>query len=429
MTRKRPIRGSVEPKPKPNRDGVLCWYGRFKDGGKKRRRCIGPVSQYTKNDAKDRLRDVIIPAYFAEKEGRALESTPKSPIRGVPTWEQACLNYLDLRESTWSKSSNRTFRSLFKQHIIPALGRWTDGGGKQHNLLVTDIRPSQVQALFNSVSAEGGGRRYKDERADATVKRPDMASHSLLKKVITHTRAVFDMLIDDDILTKNPARAKTLKRPRSKKPSKWFLSMKEIEALLRTAMCRSYRDYIIIRTDLTCGLRPSELFALRVEDLLEGRLTIDETTVLGEIKEEGKTAGATTIPIPMPALLQQQLKHYIRHEGIIDPRDFLFASEVGTVMSHDNYLDRVLKPLGKAAGIKRPVTFQVLRRTTGTHFQNYGEVKDTQALLRHSDPQTTLREYQQTITENLARATNKWDQALVEVTMNDGLPSLGGAVQ
>jgi integrase len=55
---------------------------------------------------------------------------------------------------------------------------------------------------------------------------------------------------------------------------------------------------------------------------------------------------------------------------------------------------------------------QVLRRTTGTHFQKHGKVKDTQSLLRHADAQTTLKHYQKTIEESLRRAVEDWDSEL-----------------
>ena len=77
-------------------------------------------------------------------------------------------------------------------------------------------------------------------------------------------------------------------------------------------------------------------------------------------------------------------------------------------MSHDNYLDRVLKPLGKLAGIP-DLNHQVLRRTTATHFQKHGEIKDAQALLRHADASTTLRHYQKGLEESLVRGVESWD--------------------
>ena len=101
----------------------------------------------------------------------------------------------------------------------------------------------------------------------------------------------------------------------------------------------------------------------------------------------------------------------------------LFPSTTGTAISHDNYLDRVLKPLGVKAGIDvfigedgKPdsrLNFQVLRRTTGTQLQRHGRVKDVQALLRHTDAATTLKYYQKTIEESLVKGVTSWDEELM----------------
>jgi integrase len=45
-----------------------------------------------------------------------------------------------------------------------------------------------------------------------------------------------------------------------------------------------------------------------------------------------------------------------------------------------------------------------LRRTCATHFGQKANPKDTEAQLRHSDPATTLKYYQQSIPESVKRA-------------------------
>src|SRR5208283_4895459 len=105
---------------------------------------------------------------------------------------------------------------------------------------------------------------------------------------------------------------------------------------------------------------------------------------------------------------EQELRAYIRREAIANPREFLFPSELGTAISHDNYLDRRLKPIAEAAGLSG-VNFQVLRRTVATHMQDHGNVKSAQALLRHASAQTTMEYYQKTLDENVIRASASWD--------------------
>ena len=131
-----------------------------------------------------------------------------------------------------------------------------------------------------------------------------------------------------------------------------------------------------------------------------------------------KTEGSTG-RVPLTPTLEAAIRSFIKDEKLTD---LLFPSTTGTPMSHDNYLDRVLKPLGVKAGIDvfvadngepdSKLNFQVLRRTTATHFQRHGKVKDVQALLRHDDAATTLKHYQKTIEESLVRGVVNWDAEL-----------------
>ena len=69
-------------------------------------------------------------------------------------------------------------------------------------------------------------------------------------------------------------------------------------------------------------------------------------------------------------------------------------------MDADNYRFRVLKPLAEGLGIEK-LNFQILRRTMATLAQRMGSVKDIQAHLRHSRPDTTAREYMQALPESV----------------------------
>src|SRR5262249_35818220 len=73
-----------------------------------------------------------------------------------------------------------------------------------------------------------------------------------------------------------------------------------------------------------------------------------------------------------------------------------------------NFLNRVLKPAAVRAGLMvrelqkdkltSAVNFQSLRRTSSTLFgARAKDPKSTQAHMRHTDPQITLRHYQQAI--------------------------------
>jgi integrase len=65
-----------------------------------------------------------------------------------------------------------------------------------------------------------------------------------------------------------------------------------------------------------------------------------------------------------------------------------------------------LKPSANALGIEVPVNFQVLRRTFATNAQGFGNPKDVQAHLRHSDIGTTLNVYTQEVAESVRKLVN-----------------------
>jgi integrase len=56
-----------------------------------------------------------------------------------------------------------------------------------------------------------------------------------------------------------------------------------------------------------------------------------------------------------------------------------------------NWLERNLQPVGKALGIRTPLTFQVLRRSFATH--NQKQLKTVQAHLGHESTGTTADLY------------------------------------
>jgi hypothetical protein len=64
---------------------------------------------------------------------------------------------------------------------------------------------------------------------------------------------------------------------------------------------------------------------------------------------------------------------------------------------------------GTAIGARLPkhlITFQVMRRSLGTHLSGHGTLKDTQGALRHASIKTTGNVYVQVVEENVMRAIN-----------------------
>jgi integrase len=185
--------------------------------------------------------------------------------------------------------------------------------------------------------------------------------------------------------------------------------MHELRALLAKA---SRREHLVLRILAVCGLRPAEILVLRVEDFEGAQLRIDEALKERQRGEdrigETKTAESDSY-VPVPPDLSREIEAWIA--GLPDrdnPRAFLFPNAVGSALGIGNYLKRHLKPLAEQAGVC-DVTLQALRRTSSTHMQNHGTVKDMQRHLRHTDPKTTLKHYAKVIPESLRSAVAALD--------------------
>jgi integrase len=371
--------GYVLPTGKSPRTWTGFWYEYVTSAGitkrKKHCRVLGKRADLTKGDAEAALRELIARRLRGESEDTNNAAPPVDPK--CQLFQAAAERYLDLKRGDWGKKMYGNLASIFRSHIYPMLGQ----------KMVGDIKASDIKAFFNSVAAAG--------------------SESLVKACVTYTRGVFEMLIDDDVLTRNPAR-QVPKPKKTRRVSKEFRTMEECARLLRAAESEP-RDHLILLVFLSCALRPSELFALRLEDIEPGRLRIDEAFVPVDGLKETKTLESDGY-VPMSANLEAELRNHVARSGITEPKEFLFPTEIGTATSHDNYLDRVLKPIGARAGIR--VNFQILRRTVATHLQDHGQPKSAQALLRHAEVQTTLKHYQQTLDANVIAAAESWSAAI-----------------
>lgn len=347
-----------------------AWVGHWYDYSSGRQRelthSIGAIKELSKKQARDKL-------------GAHIKAFRPS---AAMVFAAAADKYVDLRKGRWGKNQRQAISSIFKRQINPTLGART----------VAEITPAEIQTLLNRMAIGG--------------------SQSLLKKAVTHIRGVFDMLVEERILDRNPGKSKTVYTPVTRKPDKSYLELWECQALLEAALLHG-SDYLIMRLLLSAALRPSELFALRADDIGTRQLKIDEVAVPGEaMRGETKTVESAA-PVPISEETEMLLRVYVERERI-GPRELLFPSEIGTAMSHENWRARNLKRIVKAAGLECRVNYQIMRRTVATHAQKDGSPKDIQTLLRHADIATTLGIYQQAIPESVGKTVENWEKRLLQ---------------
>jgi integrase len=162
------------------------------------------------------------------------------------------------------------------------------------------------------------------------------------------------------------------------------------------------------------GLRASELIGLRWRNVHENSITVDERCCRGDWGCPKSEASNATVAVNRAVIerihalkavtVVQKAGHGTRRYPAVKsagPDDLVFQSPMkGAPMRDNNILVRHIKPAARKLGIGW-VNWQVLRRSFATWLKLAGaDVKDAQALMRHSRASTTLDVYQQFVPES-----------------------------
>ena len=155
-----------------------------------------------------------------------------------------------------------------------------------------------------------------------------------------------------------------------------LLTRAEVAAILDACDKPRYRTMLTVCYG--CGLRLSEVLALRVGD-------IDGERKLLRI-EQGK--GAKDRLVPLSPTLLEALCAYWR---LYRPREWLFSGRAGEALS-PTALQKAYTRAKRQAGITKPGGIHALRHAYATHQLAAGlNVERLQRLMGHSSIQTTLR--------------------------------------
>ncbi|WP_213806597.1 site-specific integrase [Granulicella sp. dw_53] len=332
---------------------------------------LGLKTQLNKLKARLVLREEITKRNGQIPEGRVLKD-------GSVTFEWFVRNrYFPLRKGDWRPETAVTKMDQIEIDLIGKFGEYP----------LDALDKFVLQTHLNALA-----ERYCQDR---------------VKQDRSYLKSIFDEAIEQEYLTKDPTRK--LKTPKNLRPKdKQVLSWEQLWSILEIA---SRRDRLLLALDMTEALRPSELFALRWRSFDDqNTLTLTETVYRRTLRPFGKTPGSLT-KVHLPDGLANELLLWkveckkasckasscqeAKHRKS-SPDAFIFPNADGGFMDADNYRFRVLKPLAEALGVPK-LNFQVMRRTMATQAQKMGSVKDIQAHLRHSRPDTTANEYMQSL--------------------------------
>lgn len=249
------------------------------------------------------------------------------------------------------------------------------------------VNPVQVQKWVNTLVAE--------EYAPGTIRK----AYQLLS-------AVFNSAVNSDLIPRSPCRG--IKLPKDVKEEMRFLSAEEVEQLA-DAIDPRYRALVL--TGAYAGLRPGELFGLKVNrlDMLRRQLKVVEalTEVSGKIRLGPPKSKASKRTVTMPEFLVEELAQHLAQ--YLDPDGWVFSAPHGGPVRRTNFRRRFWMPAVRTS-VGEPMRSHDLRHTHAALLIAQGvHVKVLQDRLGHASITTTLDTYGHLMTGLDEAAASKLD--------------------
>ncbi len=236
-------------------------------------------------------------------------------------------------------------------------------------------------------------------------------SHESIDKIRDVLSGILSAAVRYELLVRNPAEGLKLPRVRKGKRSKPYVTPVQFKALIEL-IAEPYATMVYVA--VYTGLRVSELIGLRWRNVGADSIAVEERYCRGDWGPPKSEASNATVPVNSCVInrihrlktleIEVRAGRAVRRYPAVkssSPDDLVFQSvKDGEPMRDNNILVRHLKPAGLKLGIGW-VNWLVLRRSFATWLKMAGaDVKDAQALMRHSRASTTLDVYQQFVPES-----------------------------
>jgi integrase len=279
-------------------------------------------------------------------------------------------------------STQSGFDPLLSKHLLPYFGPW----------VLSDIKPGTVQGFLSEKTQSGVG-------------------WNILRNVRNLLSSILRTAVDWQYLEENPA-AKAKLPPRPVRRSARHLLPDQVRKLV-AEIPEPYRLMVIIA--VLTGLRRGELFALRwgALDLMKGVLEVRESVYNGHFSTPKTRSSARRVPLSS-TLLKLLLDRRASLKSAAD-EDLVFPSRNGSAYRPDNLLKRIIHPACDRLKIPR-VGWHAFRHTHATQLSELGEnPKTAQAILGHSDLETTMQTYTHAVPETMVRAEERLARSLLDL--------------
>ena len=170
--------------------------------------------------------------------------------------------------------------------------------------------------------------------------------------------------------------------------------------VLRLLSSLSEPGHTLVLVAVLTGLRIGELLALRWKhvDLLRGMILVRETVADGRFSTPKTRSSRRDVPVSLP--LREALAAHRERCCQTEPDDLVFSTRKRTPLNPKNLLRRVLRPACVELKLP-PISWHSFRHTHATLLGEVGEsLRTAQAILGHSDLETTLHVYTHAIPES-----------------------------
>ena len=213
-----------------------------------------------------------------------------------------------------------------------------------------------------------------------------IASLNEIDRSIAHTitvlKSFYKFLIINKKISINPMNL--INSPKLSKKIPKVLNVDEVDKLLNIKLENEfdYRNKAMLELMYACGLRVSEIVALKLTDI---------DLLNSVVKVYGKGSKERIIPIGeyANAALNIYINHYRNLLLKNKISDYLFINNQGNKISRIGFF-KMLKNLALKEGIKRDFSPHTLRHSFATHLLDSGaDLRSIQELLGHSSISTT----------------------------------------
>ena len=302
------------------------WIGQWWEGGHRRNRALGPISSMTKSDARDKL-DGILNGLKPSQDAVGKNMSLGQFIESV---------YYPFYVRKWKRSTTANNVNRVNTHVVRVFG----------HCRVTEFRRDALQDFLDGKSAAG-------------------FSFSVVDHLRWDLKQIFDMVVAEDLIGKNPA-ALLFTPSEAKRGPRLVMTIEEVRQCFTVL---DARERLIVQLALVAGMRPGEIFGLTWERVGADYADIRQRVYRGQV-DRPKTIQSTRHAALSKGLLCA-LDQWRALCVDTRPEAWVFPSEQGTPLSRDNILRRRIRPKLATVGLTW-VNFLVLRRTHSTLMNNLG---------------------------------------------------------